>query len=98
MSCSLYLECRSHEPAISSYPQDVGYRESDDQIERAKGFIARRSILTRMAANPAEYPHDEYGPFASEWEGRAAVFLSEHPHCAVGLRTEYGADLTPEVG
>lgn len=30
--------------------------------------------------------------------GDARAELGWHPHCAVGLRTEYGADLTPEVG
>jgi len=83
MSVYLYLECCDHDPPLSS--DDVGQHLTD--LPRIRNEIANRKVFVAAAEH---FPDYEY------FTRNAARFFIRHPHCAIGIRDEYGALLAAD--
>lgn len=81
MSTYLHLECRVHEPAISS-DGEVGQHLYD--LPNIREYIKHRSALAAVAYLD--------GVTLSSWAGNAASFFKQHPNCPVFIADEYGKD------
>lgn len=79
MSTTLYLECRSHKPPISSW-SEVGHNLTD--LPRIRREIANRDKY--VAAAELEPDYDD--PLTNT----AATFFTQHPNCNIGICDEYG--------
>lgn len=77
MSTYLYLECLDHDPPLRS-DGEVGQHLYD--LPRIRREIARRESFAELA-DCASYDH--------HFTGNAARFLTQHPHCRIGIRDEY---------
>lgn len=83
MSTTLYLECRSHQPVITS--GEVGYNTSF--LPQVRSDIANRDQLVET--------WNSIDDVYSAWEGRrfnTISFLAHHPNCVLGIRDEYGKE------
>jgi hypothetical protein len=76
MSTSFYLECLEHQPSITS-----------DEISQHDDHHVQAAI--RMATGADPIPEDPYEVLQG-FELDAAVFLRQHPECALDLIDEYG--------
>ena len=81
MSTDLYLECKDHDPPLTS-DGEVG-QHLYDLVDIGK-MIAQKDAIIALLATDAPLSWDSY--FASN----TARFLARHPRCNIGIVDEYG--------
>ena len=81
MSTYLYLECLDHNPVLTS-DGEVGQHLYD--LPRIRREIARRELFAAAIELADCISYD------SHFTSNAARFLTQHPHCHIGIRDEYG--------
>ena len=88
MSTYVYLECRDHNPPLTS-DGEVGQHLCD--LPRIRAEIAGRAHFVAQA--------EHYPDYGCHFVNNAARFLTQHPHCRIGIRDEYNREhpLTGEV-
>lgn len=86
MSTYVYLECRDHNPPLTS-EGEVGQHLSD--LPRIRAEIAQRDTFVAAAEFEPDYGH--------HFTNNAAWFLRRHPHCSIGIRDEYDREHPIEV-
>ena len=83
MSTYVYLQCLDHEPPLCS-DGEVGQHLYD--LPDVRKYIALRDLFVENAKQDMPVSYDSY------WASNAARFLSQHPHCRIGIVDEYGRE------
>lgn len=83
MSTYLYLECASHDPPLRS-DDEVGQHLTDLPAIRYR--ITQRALYAGAAAHNLDITTD------SSFARTAIHFLTQHPHCEIRIRDEYGEE------
>jgi len=86
MSTWLYLECRTHDPVLTS-EGDVGQHLYD--LPQIRAMIHGGPIPASRS--------EEWLPGSGYFWRNASRFLDQHPKCEIGIRDEYGNDHPVEV-
>lgn len=82
MSTWLHLECRSHDPVLTSDGESGQHLWDLPDIQA--DIANREQIAQAWSAEDTEPEH---------WFRRnTAAFLAAHPKCDIGIRDEYGHD------
>lgn len=82
MSTWLYLECRTHDPVLTSAGESGQHLYDLDQIH---SDIANRELIVQAL-------RAEIFDTSSHFRANTARFLAEHPKCDIGIRDEYGRE------
>lgn len=89
MSTELYLECRSHTPALSNGDQ-VGNNLTSHLTELRK-WLNQRERLVDLVAEMRTLDLDPFDT-TDDYYRHTLRFILEHPECDIGIRDEYGKD------
>lgn len=88
MSTWLYLECRSHDPVLTS-DAEVGQHTYD--LPDIRKRLADRDRLVQLVAQMEAADLDPYA-VADRYYVNTLSFIARHPKCDIGVRDEYGND------
>lgn len=83
VSTYLYLECRAHNPPLSSHGE-VGQHLHD--LPRIRREIAERNLFVALARADVDHTFDHH------FTRNAARFFCQHPYCRIAIRDEYGME------
>lgn len=98
VSTELYLECRSHTPALSDGEQ-VGNNLAND-LDRLRGWLKNRHVLLHFVGVAKQLDLDPFDTVQDDDYYRCTLrFILEHPNCEIGIRDEYDKDhpIDPEA-
>lgn len=91
MSTELYLECRSHTPALSDGEQ-VG-NNLDRDLDQLRMWLKNRGVLLHFVGVAKQLDLDVFDTVRDhDFYRHTLRFILEHPNCEIGIRDEYGKD------
>ena len=94
MSTWLYLECLDHTPPLRA-DLESGQHLSDLPSVRVD-IANREQLIEQYTAGEGVQGAWPYTGMRGVYQRHTAAFLTDHPHCRIGIRDEYGRRHTAE--